>query len=327
MLITRFTLASSLAGALWVGCSGCSGDVPVQPMSGYAEAELIYVAASAAGQLETLAVARGDNVKRGQLLFALDAAPENFAASAAAARQERAEALAANLRKGRRPAELKAADEQLAQAQAALAASTSLLERQQQLVKQGFMAPIRLEELQAARGRDAARVRELQAQRVVAGDAARPDEIGAAVAEARGALADADLMRWRVGQKRREAPLDARVLEGLYRAGDFGPAGAPVLALLPPGAIKLRFFVAEPQLARVAVGSAVGVRCDGCAGGLTARITYVSPQAEFTPPVIYSNSSRSKLVYMAEARPEGAAMHTLKPGQPVEVSFDPVPPK
>ena len=296
-------------------------------MSGYAEAELVYVAASAAGQLETLAVSRGDAVKRGQLLFTLDAASEAFAAGAAVARQERAEAQTANLRKGRRPAELKAVDEQLAQAQAALLASASQLDRQRQLVKQGFIAAVRLEELQAARDRDAARVREVQAQRALAADAARPDEISAAAADSRGAQADAELTRWRVGQKKRESPIDARVFDVLYRAGEYVAAGAPVLALLPPGGTKVRFFVAEPQLPRATVGSMVGLRCDGCAGGLTARITYVSPQAEYTPPVIYSNSSRSKLVYLAEARPEGAAQEALKPGQPLEVSFTDSPSK
>ena len=91
-----------------------------------------------------------------------------------------------------------------------------------------------------------------------------------------------------------------------------------MVALLPPGALKLRFFVPEPQLGRVAVGTEVAVSCSGCPTGMTARVRHVSPQAEFTPPVIYSAGSRSKMVFMVEAVPASGGA-TLKPGQPVDV--------
>ena len=289
-------------------------------MSGYAEAELVYVAPSAAGTLQSLAVQRGDRVKKGQLLYALDADAELLGKQAAQARSERAQAQAENLRKGRRPAEMAAIDQQLAQAQAALAASSSALQRDQQLVKQGFLSPLRLDELIAARDRDTARVRELQAQRLLATQGSRSDELAAAAAESRGAESDVALTAWREAQKRREAPADALVFDVMYRPGEWVNAGAPVVALLPPSALKVRFFVPEPQLAQAAVGNEVALSCDGCAAGLRARIRWVSPQAEYTPPVIYSNASRSKLVFAVEATPLEAAI-ALKPGQPVDVRF------
>ncbi len=142
----------------------------------------------------------------------------------------------------------------------------------------------------------------------------------AAAADARGAVSDVALSAWREGEKRREAPVDALVFAVMHRPGDWVNAGAPVVALLPPDALKLRFFVPEPALARAAVGSEVALSCDGCAPNLRARIRWVSPQAEYTPPVIYSNASRSKLVFAVEATPlDGAA--ALKPGQPVDVRF------
>ena len=288
-------------------------------MSGYAEAELVFVAPPTAGLLQTLAVQRGDRVGTGQLLYKLEADAQTLARDAAAARQERAEAQAQNLRKGKRPAELQAIDQQLAQARAAQAVSQAALQRQQQLVAQGFVSALRLDELVAARDRDAARVQELQAQRVLASEAARSDEIAAAAAEARAGSADLALAAWREGQLQRTAPAEALVYDVLYRVGEWVPAGAPVVSLLPPGALKLRFFVPEAMLAQAVVGREVTVSCDGCAAGLRARIRYVSPQAEFTPPVIYSNDSRSKLVFMAEAEPAAAA--DLKPGQPVDVRF------
>jgi HlyD family secretion protein len=306
---------------LVVALCGCQRVDSEAPLAGYAEAELVYLAPSAAGTLQQLTVQRGDRVSAGQLLYLLDADAERLARESAQAHHARAAATTANLRKGRRPNELAAIDQQLAQARATLAASTATLQRNQQLVEQGFVAPLRLEELLATREHDAARVRELQAQRASAVDAARSDEIAAATADEHGALADLALARWREGQKQRSAPVDALVYDTLFRVGEWVPAGAPVLALLPPGAVKLRFFVPETMLPRAAVGSEVAIACDGCAGGLRARITRVSPQAEYTPPVIYSNESRHKLVFRVDAQPLGSAV--LQPGQPVDVRWAP----
>ncbi len=287
--------------------------------TGYAEADLVYVAPGIAGTLRSLAVARGQRVARGAALFSLDTDAEAAARAAAEARLAAAAAQAANLRKGRRPPEVRAVEQQLAQARASLEASTAQLARSEKLVEQGFVSSLQLDTLRAAQERDAARVRELQAQLVVAREAARPDEIAAAEAQRRAAAFEVEQSRWREEQKRRVAPADALVFDVLFRVGEWVPAGAPVVALLPDGALKLRFFVPQPQLARVHVGSRVEVGCDGCPAGLDAVVTFVSPQAEFTPPVIYSNESRSKLVFLVEARPSEAARAALKPGQPIDV--------
>ena len=305
---------------LWtVLLAGCSGQTGGAPFSGYAEADLVLLAAPSAGRLQTLDVQRGSHVTKGQPLYALDTDAEALTRESAAARAERAGATLADLRKGKRPNELQAIEQQLQQAQAALRSSESQLSRNQALVSQGFMAAVQLDELTSARDRDTARVRELQAQRASALEAARSDQIAAAEAAARGSQADLALSRWRQEQQQRAAPADALVFDVMFRVGEWVPAGAPVVSLLPPGALKVRFFVPQPELARVSVGQAVALACDGCPAGLTARISFVSPQAEYTPPVIYSNSARSKLVFMAEARPEGAAATLLKPGQPVDV--------
>ncbi len=302
-----------------VALVACQGPAADAPMSGYAEAELVYVSPTSAGLLQSVVVRRGDAVKQGQTLFSLDSDAETFNRDAAGARQLKADALLANLRKGRRPNELAALDQQLAQAQAALKASTSALARQQALVAQGFVAPLQMDDLAAARDRDAARVRELQAQRALAGEAARSDEIAAAAAEAQGTDAELALARWRQSQRERAAPTDAVVFDLLARPGEWVAAGTPVLALLPPTALKVRFFVPEPLLPQAQPGREVQLACDGCPAGMKARISWVSPQAEFTPPVIYSTGSRSKLVFMVEAEPLDAPL--LKPGQPLDVRF------
>jgi HlyD family secretion protein len=308
-------LVAAAAALLLSACSRPDPDV----LSGYAEADLVYLAPATAGRLERLQVQRGARVAAGDALFALEADQQQLAIEAARQRSESAAAQVANLSKGKRVDELRAIEQQLAQARAALALSTAEDTRTQNLVTQGFESPQRLDTARAARERDEARVRELQSQLAVARSAARPDEIAAAAAEQRALAADAAQARWLKDQRQRVAPAPGVVYDVLYRPGEWVPAGAPVVALLPDGAVKLRGFVPQARLAQVALGQRLAVGCDGCPSGLVARITFISPQAEYTPPVIYSNESRSKLVFLIEARPEGAAAAQLKPGQPVQL--------
>jgi HlyD family secretion protein len=114
------------------------------------------------------------------------------------------------------------------------------------------------------------------------------------------------------------APEDALVENTFFNVGEWVPAGSPVVSLLPAFRVKLRFFVPEEDVAQAKIGKPVHFTCDACPPGLKATITYVSPRAEFTPPVIYSQSARTKLVFLVEARPE-PAQAPLSPGLPVAV--------
>ena len=109
------------------------------------------------------------------------------------------------------------------------------------------------------------------------------------------------------------------VQELLFRPGEFVPAGAPVLRLLPPGHIKIRFYIPEPELPRYRLGQKLRLRCDGCGEPLAVTLRYVSGEAQYTPPVIYSKENRAKFVYLAEAWPEPAEASRLRPGQPVDL--------
>jgi HlyD family secretion protein len=269
--------------------------------------------------LQSVDVQRGQRVERSATLFRLEPDPEHYERVAAAARAERAASQASNLRKGKRVDELRAIEQQLAQARAALALSTNELKRSTALVNKGFLSPGKLDELSAARDRDAARVAEMQAQLAVARTAARPDEIAAAEAEQRAAESDLALSRWRERQALGVAPVAALVHDVTYRTGEWVQQGAPIVTLLPDGALKLRFFVPQVALARLAPGATVQVGCDGCPSGMTAQVRFIATQAEFTPPVIYSNESRAKLVFMVEAVPQGEAASRLHPGQPIDV--------
>ena len=121
----------------------------------------------------------------------------------------------------------------------------------------------------------------------------------------------------RLARRSVAAPVTGSVQQVYFRPGEMVTASRPIVALLPPGNIKVRFFVAETVLPRIAYGQAVTVRCDGCTGDLTAKVSFISKTAEFTPPVIYSLEERAKLVFLIEALPTDPA--NLRVGQPVDV--------
>ncbi len=311
-------LASATAVVVTALLASCDRGAP-PVFTGYAEADLVHISAPAAGAIESLAVTRGARVSAGDELFRLDADVETLSRAEAAARVAAARAQAADLRKGRRPAELRALEQQLVQARASLAASRAQVSRNRELVGKGFVSPSRLDDLSAAEERDAARVSELEAQLAVARAPARADEIAAADAQAQAASAALGRDAWRAAQMRQTAPVSGLVFDVAYRRGERVAANAPIVSLLPDGALKLRFYVPQARLPMIRVGGSVDVACDGCPRGLDATVSFVSPQAEYTPPIIYSNESRQKLVFLVEARPSAAAASALKPGQPVEV--------
>jgi HlyD family secretion protein len=287
---------------------------------GYAEGEYVRIAAPYAGSLATLNVKRGERVALNAPLFSLEQESERAAREEAAARVKQAEAKVENLLKGRRPDEVNAVRAQLAQADTALKLSSAELKRTQDLVTSKFLSPARLDEARSAQERDRSRVAELNAQLKVAQLSGRPDEIAAASAEVKAAreqLAQAD---WRLAQKSQRSPKEALVADTLYTAGEWVQAGMPVVSLLPTENIKLKFFIPEKQLSAVKVGQPVQVSCDGCAP-ITANVSYIAPQAEYTSPLIYSKDNRATLVFLVEARakPEDAAK--LHPGQPVDVKL------
>ena len=288
---------------------------------GYAEGEYVRLAAPFAGSLTTLNVKRGDQVAANAPLFALEQENERAARAEAAARLMRAQAQLNNLGTGKRPDEIAAIRAQLAQADAAQKLSASELARTEPLVVAKFLSPTKLDEARSALERDRARVSELSSQLKVAQLAGRPDEIAAAAAEVKAAnelLVQAD---WKLAQKSQRAPMAAVVVDTLYTRGEWVQAGAPVVSLLPPENIKVRFFIPEKLLSAIKIGQTVQVACDGCAAPLTAAITFVSPQAEYTAPLIYSKENRASLVFLIEARPKAEDAVKLHPGQPVEVKL------
>jgi HlyD family secretion protein len=288
-------------------------------LQGYAEGEYLRLAAPEAGWVESLAVRRGDRIEAGAPLFTLEAGKQRAALAEARAQLAQARSELADLRQGKRPEEIAEIEARLEQSRASEAYAEQDLRRQERLARSDVAAEARLDQARAAAAEARARVAAMAAQLATAKLPARADRIAAAEAAAASAEAELAQARWQLDQRTVRAPEAALVEDTLREAGEWAPAGSTVVSLLPPGNVKVRFFVPEPMLPRVRTGQRVGLRCDGCAPGLVATVRYIAPEAEFTPPVIYSVGSREKLVFLVEAWPErGAVLH---PGQPVDVAL------
>lgn len=300
----------------WLGCQR----EPEIRWQGYLEGEYVYVGASLPGRLEHLAVSRGEMVEAGQILFRLDRTVEAAQLSEAQQRLAQAQARLADLRKGQRPSEMEAVRARLAQAEASLELSGTEAERVRLLYQRQVVSAETYDQARFAYTRDQGVVKELRAQLETAGLGARDDTIVAGEAEVAAARANVEQAQWSVQEKTPSAPGAALVYDTLYRAGEMVTAGQPVVVLLPPGNLKVRFFVPEAVRGSLTVGDQVQVSLSGATEPLAAEVAYLSPQAEFTPPVLYNRENRAKLVYMVEAVFAPDAGVELRPGQPVDVT-------
>lgn len=299
--------------------AGCARDQP-EVFQGYLEGEFVYVASPLGGRLDRLEVARGGQVAVGDPLFTLEDASEAAALRMAEGELRAAEARLEDLRKGSRPSELAALEARLAQARAATELSRLEFDRQRVLHESRVITDRVFDEARTNHERNLRLVDEIDAQLATARLGARSDAINAAEAAVSAAAAARERAAWQVDQKRARAPVGGLVHDTLYRVGEYVAATRPIVVLLPPQAIKVRFFAPEPEAATLAIGAEVRVLLSGRSGPLTARISYVSPRPEFTPPVLYNRDNRSKLVTMIEATLDPADAAGLHPGQPVEVA-------
>ena len=287
---------------------------------GYVEAETMYVAAPVSGRLAERNVDRGSPVAAGAPLFTLD--PESTDADTARleAQLAAAQAQAADLSQARQRApELAVSRAAEAQAAALLTKASHDFTRIDALARKGFASRAQLDAARAARDAAAAALAQTRAQ-IASGElsAGRQAQIGAAHANVRSA--DAALRGQR--QRRREiapvAPEAGVVEQTFYSPGEWVPANAPVVAVLPDARRKLRFYVPEARIAALHPGSTVRFTCDGCGAERTVKVSYIAPRSEFTPPVVYSEHARAKLVFLVEAVLPVEAK-PLPPGLPVQV--------
>jgi len=250
-------------------------------MQGYGEADYVYIASQESGVLGELLVREGDTVEAGATLFRLDR-----------------DRLALNADSASAQASAAAQAVRTAQAQARLAQANYA--RGAELFERGFYPRARLDSDRAAR--DAANAQLAQARR-------EASAAGAATGLARERLRDLD----------GAAPSGGTIEQIYHRPGEVVTAGQPIVALLPPENMKVRFFAPEAMLASLPVGARVNVTCDGpgCEAPFVATVSFVAREPQFTPPVIYSLDRREKLVFLVEARFDSPV--PIRPGMPVDV--------
>jgi HlyD family secretion protein len=249
--------------------------------------------------------------------------PEQQSLREAEAHADAAREKLRNLSEPRRPPEVAAMEAQLRAAQTALQLSDKQLRQQESLAAQGYVSAARIDEARAARARDAAQAdaarQQLAAYRATLG---RRPEMRAAAAEVEVAQAQVAQKRWQVEKKVVVAPAAGEIAETYYRQGEWVPAGQAVASLLPDQLRRIRFFVPESAVAGIRPGRGVIASCDGCDGPIRASVDFISPRAEYTPPVIYSRGSREKLVFRVEAVPLPEQAASLRPGLPVDVRLE-----
>ncbi|MDA5194849.1 HlyD family secretion protein [Govanella unica] len=285
--------------------------------TGYVEGDYARPAPIASGRLVELAVARGDEVKAGALLFTLDDQRERAARDQAAATLAEAKARLANLLVGKRPVEIDEVRASKKQADARLRLAEISLARQTELMKIGASSRQQFDDAESEARTARALVKQMTASIAVAELPGRDQEILAAQSDVDVNEAVLRQATWDLDQRRVTAARAARVEDSFFRVGEFIPAATPVLSLLPVGNVYIKFYVPQADLPHFAQGREVEFRCDGCAQPIKAKVRFVASAAEYTPPVIYSENSRDKLVFRIEATPD--RLEGLHPGLPVDV--------
>ena len=299
------------------GCRPQSADL----VQGYIEGEFVHVASPLGGRLENLAVARGRQVEPGQLLFALDESSERAAAEEISHRVAEAEARLRDAKQGMRPSEIRAIAAQLEEAKAALVLAELELERQTKLLVSRVTSKRDVDLAQATRDEGRQRVMQLVSTLETSRLGAREGLVHAAEQNVLAEKAALEAAQWNLAQKRQFATQAAMVTDTLYRKGDWVAAGNPVVVLLPPANVKVRAYVSQERIGSMQVGQDAEVLVDGVPGSVAAKVSFIAPRAEYTPPVIYSRQMREKFVFLVELSVEEAVASMLHPGQPVDVRF------
>lgn len=319
-----FIRAGGIAIAIFIiaAASACNKDSQ-NVYQGYIEGDYLYISSSIGGKAEEIFIRKGDWVDTGALLFELDNGSEEASYEEAGSLFRSAKARYEDLTKGERPTEIASIEASVNQAEAALTFSKKELKRAKTLYEKKLISEEKIDSAQLAYDRDRAGLAELRAKLKTAKLGGREDLIEAAKNDVERSKAVFDKAEWRLSQMKGTAPVSARVVDVLYYEGEFVPAGYPLIVLLPPDKVKARFFVPETKLSTIKTGRKITVTIDGLTGTIEGTINYISPEAEYTPPFIYSKDNREKLVFMVEASFGSGGPENLNPGQPVEVSLRP----
>lgn len=316
--VLKLFLIFVLTVLLFDGCQHES----VKTYQGYAEGEYVNISSSQSGRLDSLFVRRGGHVTKGSKLFALECDSELIALHQASFELSVAQATLNDYKKGARPQELSVIEAQLSQALANADNAALQLSRNTQLYRANTLSKAGFDDSTALAKSTSAKVEELRDSLRVAKLSKRSDQITAQEARIKQLQSAIAQAQWKLDEKSLKSRGNALVFDTLYREGEWVNAGGIVVRLLPPENIKVRFFVPQKIAEQLSMGQRVMITSRSDQKKLPARVTYISTEAEYTPPVIYSNETKDKLTYMIEAYPNVNDAPLLHPGQPVEISLE-----
>lgn len=297
--------------------SACDGSQKAS-YQGYVEGENLYIASPYSGVLLERFIYRGQDVKKGQVLLQLDPYPEADMVKKSEADLLQAKKLLIDLQQPRRPDEIKASEDQIGQVEAQLKLAAIRVSRNTRLVSKGALDKDSLDS-------SVARYQELEQQKAqyqanldLAKKGSRENQINAQKAAVEAAVAVLKQSQWQLAQKTLIAPADGLIFDTYYQQGEFVPAQHPIASLLSSKTMRVEFFVPVTIANKLHVGKDVVFSCERCAEENHAMIRYISPEAEYIPPLVYSHENRDKLVFRVKAMIEHPA--SFKPGEPVMVT-------
>lgn len=299
--------------------TGCDNK-PDNMLSGYSHGEFVYLSYSGNEKIERILINKGDNVAAGQELVKIESFDaQNIFLRAEENYQQRALYYEIwNLENGLKSWILYVRRLKKHNRQNRVKRQ---LGRYRNLYANHAISLAEWEDIRDELTQKGAQVEELINQLKARQLPARQDEISKQRSMVAAAKLERDKALWDVQQTTIVSPVNAKVFDIIYRAGERPSAGKPIISLLPPENIKVRFFIPEAKLGKFKIGSKVKLICDGCAEPIAGVINYISPEAEFTPPVIYSTKRREKLIFMAEAIPALQQAGRMKIGQPFDVEI------
>jgi HlyD family secretion protein len=307
-----------IAGGAWALSTQFSREDADQ-LHGYAEGRFRMIAPESVGRIVELAVKDGDAVAESALIARLDDAREQAELMRAEAAAEAAQARFDDAAAGGREPEILAARELLAQARAGAEDAHDELDRVRPLFNQGVVPRARLDAAEAAARAADARVSEMRERVTLVELPAREHALKALDADARAAEAAVMVAREALEERTLRAPSPGRIERVLRDVGETAGPTSPVARFLPQGELLAVVFAPEAAAAALAPGHRLLVSCDGCVDGLVAVITHIANDAEYTPPIIYSDRERARLVFRVEARFEGGGPPA---GTPLRARFE-----
>lgn len=290
------------------------------PVQGYVEGENIYLASPYSGNLVNMAVVRGQRVKKGDLLFSLDKNPQNFLVKEALANEAQSRNKLEDLIKPKRPPEIAAIEAQIMQAEAQISLAKTRVLRNQTLFNRHVMDKDTLDAAEEHLKEVTALKAQYEANLAFAKLGARPDLISAQQDELNAFVMKKDKSNWDLAQKTSYAPDDGIIFDTYYKVGEFVNDGHPVLSLLSLKNTHIEFFIPLNVAKNLHVGEEISFTYTTSKELHPAKISYISPEAEYVPPLVYSRDNSDKIVFRAKA--DVTNMQFMFPGEPVIVYLE-----